>query len=203
MRLSNPLLLQFYMYSFLPRAGIRKHLRLPRPGLRHWDACRSRKRVFCRSWHSSPLVMRSGFMLMSGKLSEKRLPAVAGYHTAMEVGRTSHSLPPFGFPRLRFSQSQRYFCLFSPRSAISLGIQWMSVYPHLSDVLMVIAGRARRTRARRETGDIGHRRSMRNRRPLRTRSNDFLLFRLPPSAFRFLSGSRLPRSWCTGQRISY
>lgn len=126
--------------------------------------------------------MRSGFMLMSGKLSEKRLPDVAGYHTAMEVGRTSHSLPPFGFPRLRFSQSQRYFCLFSLRSAISLGIRWMSVYPHLSDVLMVIAGRARRTRARREPGDIGHRRSMRNRRPPRTRSNHLLLlFRLPPS----------------------
>lgn len=77
--------------------------------------------------HSSPLVMWSGFMLMSGKLSEKRLPDVAGYHTAMEVGRTSHSLPPFGFPRLRFSQSQRYFCLFSLSDAISLGIQWMSV----------------------------------------------------------------------------
>lgn len=73
--------------------------------------------------HSSTLVMWSSFMLMSGKLSEKRLPDVAGYHTAMEVGRTSHSLPPFGFPRLRFSQSQWYFCLFSLRSAISLGIQ--------------------------------------------------------------------------------
>lgn len=92
--------------------------------------------------HSSSFVIWSGFMLMSGKLSEKRLRDVAGYHTAMEVGRTSHSLPPFGFPRLRFSQSQRYFCLFSLHSVISLGIQWMNVYPHLSDMLMVVARRA-------------------------------------------------------------
>lgn len=69
------------------------------------------------------LAMWPGFMLMSGKLSEKRLPDVAGYHTAMEVGRTSHSLPPFGFPHLRLSQSHRYFRLFSLRVAISLEIQ--------------------------------------------------------------------------------
>lgn len=165
---------------------------LPRPGLRRRDACCSRKRVFCPPWHSSRLVTRSGFMLMSGKLSEKRLPDVAGYHTAMEVGRTSHSLPPFGFPRLRFSQSQRYFCLFSLRGAISLGIQWMSVYPHLSGVLMVIAGRAA-VRARRETGwhrAIGDQCEIDGRRePDRTP--------LPPPpptfSFRFLPGSRLPR----------
>lgn len=71
----------------------------------------------------SLLAMWPGFMLMSGKLSEKRLPDVAGYHTAMEVGRTSHSLPPFGFPHLRLSQSHRYFRLFSLRVAISLKIQ--------------------------------------------------------------------------------
>lgn len=118
---------------------------------------------------SSPLVIWSGFMLMSGKLSEKRLPDVAGYYTAMEVGRTSHSLPPFGFPRLRFSQSQRYFCLFSLRSAISLGIQWMSVSTSVGH-----AYGCRRTRTPRN-GDIDYRRSIRNRWALRTWSNIFLL----------------------------
>lgn len=49
--------------------------------------------------HYSPLTVWPDFMLMSGKLSEKRLPDVAGYHTTLEVGRTSHSLPPSGFPR--------------------------------------------------------------------------------------------------------
>lgn len=122
--------------------------------------------------HSSPLVMWSGFMLMSGKLSEKRLPDVAGYHTAMEVGRTSHSLPSFGFPRLRFSQSQRYFCLFSLRSAISLGIQWMSVSTSVGRAYGY-RGTCRRTRTPRN-GDINYRRSIRNRRALRTWSNSFL-----------------------------
>jgi len=148
---------------------VQKHLYLPRPRV---SCLPSSKRVFCRFRNLSSLVMWSSFMLMSGKLSEKRLPDVAGYHTAMEVGRTSHSLPPFGFPRLRFSQSQRYFCLFLYRSAISLGIQWMSVSTSVERAY----GRetCRQTYVPRN-GDIDYRRSMRNRRVLRIWLNYFHL----------------------------
>jgi hypothetical protein len=51
-------------------------------------------------------------MLMSGKLSEKRLPDVAGYHTATEVGRTSLSLS------LSLSLSATLLALSSSRNRI-------------------------------------------------------------------------------------
>lgn len=118
-------------------------------------------------------------MLMSGKLSEKRLPDVAGYHTAMEVGRTSHSLSLLSAFLVSVSRN-RIGTFVSFRSALlSRSKSNVSASAHLSNALMVIAKRAAE-RVYRRNGDINCRRSMlqSTRAALQSRSYDFL-FPLP------------------------